>query len=225
MRLTIVVSIVILVLFSLIIFLKIARLPSKTSEEGSDWIDQDTANSYSEYTGDSLYKIEYDSIVRVKDARSGKLINEFQVYVNRYPQNPEIKQMVPDPTDKYVAFLDGENIVSIYNIFTGECEGSNDYYFDDNHQIFFSDDGKYVLMIDYRDATVDILHCPDLEFIAYTSLGYYRNNFYWENENGKLIFYYEVVDSIFKTIFPEDGHGDSLVFSRPVNLGKILTHN
>jgi hypothetical protein len=53
-------------------------------------------------------------------------------------------------------------------------------------------------------------------------MGYYRNNFWWENLNGKLVFYYEVIDSLYKTVFPDDGHGDSLVFSEPVAIGKVV---
>jgi hypothetical protein len=50
-------------------------------------------------------------------------------------------------------------------------------------------------------------------------MGFYRSNFWWENQNWKLVFYYEVVDSLYKTFFPDDEHGDSLVFSKPVNVG------
>lgn len=205
----------------LIILLKRSASTGNEPRNYQDLIDQDTGYSYVEFTPDSLYKIEYDSVVRVRDATSGKLVREFAVWVNRYPDNPWLKQMQPDPTGKYLAFLDSRNIVSIYNIVTGECEGSNDYYFEGNHHIYFSDDGKYLLMVDYREPSVDILSCPELEYIASSGLGYYRNNIRWENKDGKLIFYFEVADSLYKTIFPDDGHGDSLVFSKPAPVGKI----
>jgi hypothetical protein len=204
----------------LVVLLKRSASSENVPGDYRDLIEQDSGYCYVEFTPDSLYRIEYDSVVRVIDARSGKQIREFEVWVNRYPDNPWLKEMLPDPTGKYLAFLDSRNIVSIYNIITGECEGSNDYYFEGNHHIFFSDDGKYLLMVDYREPSVDILHCPDLGYIASSGLGYYRNNIRWEQRNGKLIFYFEVVDSLFKTIFPDDGHGDSLVFGKPEGVDK-----
>jgi hypothetical protein len=181
---------------------------------------QNTADLYIGYTLDSLYKIEYDTIVRVSDTRSGKTINEFHVYLSTFSEYPFLRQMEIDPSGKYLAFLDNLNIVRVYNIFTGECEGVNDYYFDQSSHIFFSDDLKYILMVDFSEATVDILSCPDLKNIASANMGYYRSNFYWENKDGKLVFYYEVVDSLFKTVFPDNGHSDSPVFSKPVYVDK-----
>lgn len=171
---------------------------------------------YIGFTPDSLYRIIYDSVVRVIDTKTGKTVNRFYVYISTYPEVPLLRQMEIDPSGKYIVFLDNLNIAHIYNIFTGECEGVNDYYFDGSHHLFFSDDSKYVLMVDYREATVDVLSCPTLEFIADANLGYYRSYFFWENKNSKLVFYYEMGDSLYKTVFPEDGHGDSLVFSEPV---------
>lgn len=49
----------------------------------SSW--NNSADLYIEYTPDSLYKIEYDTIVRVLDMRSGKTINEFHVYQSTFP--------------------------------------------------------------------------------------------------------------------------------------------
>ena len=37
---------------------------------------------------------------------------------------------------------------------------------------------------------------------------------------GILVFYYEEGDSLYKTVFPDDRHPDSLVFSEPVNVGE-----
>ena len=175
---------------------------------------------YIDYTRDSLYKIEYDTIVRVSDTRSGKTINEFYVSLSTCPEYPYLRQMEIDPSGKYLAFLDNLNIVRVYNIFTGECEGVNDYYFDQSSHIYFSDDPRYFLIVDFREAEVDILSCPRLEFIASGSMGFYRSNFWWENQKGKLVFYYEVADSLYKTVFPDDGHGDSLVFSKPLGIPK-----
>jgi hypothetical protein len=125
-----------------------------------------------------------------------------------------------DPSGKYLAFLDNLNIARVYNIFTGDCEGVNEYYYDRSSHIYFSDDSKYFLVVDYREAEVDILSCPGLKYITTGNMGYYRSNFYWENQNGKLIFYYELVDSLFRTVFPDEGHGDSLVFRKPLGIPK-----
>ena len=180
---------------------------------------QDSMDLYIDYTRDSLYKIEYDTIVRVLDTRSGKTINVFHVSLSTYPEYPFLRQMEIDPSGKFLAFLDNLNIVSVYNIFTGELEGFNDYYYDQSSHIYFSDDSKYFLVVDYREAEVDILSCPGLGYIATGYMGFYRSNFWWENQYGKLVFYYEVVDSLYKTFFPDDEHGDSLIFSKPVNVG------
>jgi hypothetical protein len=183
---------------------------------------KNSVDLYTGFTPDSLYKIEYDTIVRVSNTRSGKTINEFYVSLSSFPEYPFLRQMEIDPSGKYLAFLDNLNIVSVYDIFTGECEGVNDYYFDLSSHIYFSDDSKYFLVVDYREAEVDVLSCPGLEYIATGNMGYYRSNFYWENSGGKLVFYYEVVDSLYKTVFPDDGYHDSLVFSTPVNVGKVV---
>jgi len=87
--------------------------------------DKDSTDLYIDYTLDSLYKIEYDTIVRVSDTRSGKTINEFYVSLSTYPEYPFLRQMAIDPTGKYLAFLDNLNIASVYNIFTGECRINN----------------------------------------------------------------------------------------------------
>jgi len=183
---------------------------------------QNHEDYYTVYTPDSLYYIEYDTIVRVIDSKTGIIKNEFNVYLSTWPEYPFLRQIEVDHSGKYIAFLDNLNIAHIYNLITGECEGVNDYYFDGSHHIYFSDDSKYFLMVDYREATVDILSCPGLEFIADANMGFYRSYFYWENKNGKLVFYYEVVDSLYKTVFPDDGHGDSLVFGKPVAIGKVV---
>lgn len=198
---------------------------NKLSEEDSETFYSDQDESYVEFTRDSIYKIEYDTNVRVWDTRSGEKISEFNVHVSGCPNYPKVKQMELAPSGKYLAFLDYFNIVSVYNIFSGECEGFNDYYFDQSSHIYFSDDLKYFLIVDYREATVDILHCPNLEYIATGNMGYYRSNFHCENINGKLVFYYEVVDSLYRAIFPDDGHADSLVFSKPINVGKVVREN
>ena len=181
--------------------------------------------SYSGFTSDSIYMIDFGTVVRVWDTRSGENISEFDVSISGYPEYPEIRQVELDPSNKYLALLDNLNIVRIYNIFTGECEGVNDYFFDQSRSIYFSDDSRYLLFVDFREAEVDILSCPGLENIATGYMGFYRNNFYWENHDGKLVFHYEVVDSLYKTVFPDDGHGDSLVFSEPVNVSKIFRKN
>ena len=210
----------------IIIFVKCELFSyDNTSQRNLYSKNHDSMDLHIDYTPDSLYKIEYDTIVRVSDTRSGNTINEFHVSLSTYPEYPFLRQMEIDPFGKYIAFLDNLNNVSVYNNFTGECEEVNDYYFDQSSHIYFSDDSKYFLVVDFREAEVDILSCPRLEFIASGSMGYYRSNFWWENQIGKLVFYYEVVDSLYKTVFPDDEYSDSLVFSEPVNVGKIVSND
>ena len=183
-----VLSVVVITVLIIIFIIKEIFSKDKTSQLDfySNW--KNSANLYTEFTRDTLYKIEYDTIVRVSDTKSGKTINEFYVSLSTWPEYPYLRQMEIDPTGKYLAFLDNLNIVRVYNIFTGECEGVNDYYFDQSSHIYFSDDSRYFLIVDFREAEVDILSCPRLEFIASGSMGYYRSNFWWENQNGKLVF-------------------------------------
>lgn len=176
---------------------------------------------YTLYSRDSIYKVVYDTIVRVWDTRSGEKINEFNVCVTGYNEYPDIRQIELDPSGKYLALLDNLDIISVFNICTGDCEGVNDYYYDEQIHIYFSDDLKYFLVVDYREATVDILSCPGLDFITSGYMECCPSNFYWENRDGKLIFYYEAGDSLYKTVFPDDRYTDSLVFSEPVNVGLI----
>jgi hypothetical protein len=206
-----------IVLAGLLVTILLRELLSKDKTSRVDFCSEwgNSAELYIGFTPDSLYRIEFDTIVSVIDTRSGRTINVFHVFCTTYPEYPFLRQMEIDPSGKYIAFLDNLNIVRVYNIFTGECEGVNDYYFDGSHHIYFSDDSKYFLMVDYREATIDILRCPGLEFIADANMGFYRSYFYWENKNGRLVFYYEVGDSLYKTVFPDDGHGDSLLFSEP----------
>ena len=217
-------TILVIIIAGLLITVLKGELFSKDKKSQADLYSEwgNSQDLYIGFTPDSLYRIEYDTIVRVIDKRTVKTINEFHVSLSTYPEYPFLRQMEIDPSGKYVAFLDNLNIVRVYNIFTGECEGVNDYYYDGSRHIYFSDDSNYLLMADYREATVDILSCPGLEFIADANMGFYRSYFYWENKNGKLVFYYEVVDSLYKTVFPEEGHGDSLVFSKPVTIGKVV---
>jgi WD40 repeat protein len=211
------------VLSGIVFLLYIQKFVAKNypSEKKYDVDSSFRDDPYTIYSGDSIYKVVYDTIVRVWNTSSGEKLNEFSVSVSGYPEYPEIRQMELDLSGKYLAFLDNLNIARVYNIFTGECEGVNDYYFDQSSHIYFSDDSKYFLIVDFREAEVNVLSCPGLEYIATGFMGYYRSSFYWENLDGKLVFYYEVVDSLYRTVFPDDGHSDSLVFSKPVNVNKV----
>jgi WD40 repeat protein len=210
------------VLSGIIIFWFIQKFVAKDypSEKKYDVDSLYRDDPYTIYSVDSIYKVVFDTMVRVWDVSSGEKINEFSVSVSGYHEYPKIRQMELDPSGKYLAFLDNLNIARVYNIFTGDCEGVNEYYYDRSSHIYFSDDSKYFLVVDYREAEVDILSCPGLKYITTGNMGYYRSNFYWENQNGKLIFYYELVDSLFRTVFPDEGHGDSLVFRKPLGIPK-----
>jgi len=126
-RLFIATILVIVIAGFLITILKIKLYPKdKTSQADlySEW--GNSQELYIGFTPDSLYRIEYDTIVRVIDKRTVKTINEFHVSLSTYPEYPFLRQMEIDPSGKYIAFLDNLNIVRVYNIFTGECEGVND---------------------------------------------------------------------------------------------------
>jgi WD40 repeat protein len=201
-------------------FIHKSAVISHTSEKIYDIDSLFCDGPYTLYSRDSIYKVVYDTIVRVWDTSSGEEINEFDVSVSGYREYPEIRQIELDPSGKFLAFLDNLNIIRVYNTFTGECEGADDYYYDEPVHIYFSDDLKYFLVVDYREATVDILSCPGLDFITTGYMECCPSNFYWENRDGKLVFYYEEGDSLYKTVFPDYRYPDYLVFSEPVNVGE-----
>lgn len=218
-------SLLLLPFLVLLVFLMGNYLAEKSQKLKSENRLHLSDNLITTFTSDSLFRIECDTIARVIDNRSGKTVNEFPVYSSWFKQFPAIKQIEIDPSDKYLAVLDNYNLLSLYDLFSGELEGFTDYYYEGSHHVYFSDDNRFVLIVDYREATVDILRCPDLEFIADADMGFYRTCFFWENKNGKLIFYYESGDNQYMTLFPDDRFPDSLCFTEPAKSDKPFCLN
>lgn len=186
--------------------------------EVEEWDD-----SYSFYNHDSSYYVVVDSVIQVWNVKTHRKVSEFDVGTDEYGNTMNVKEMAFHPNGRDLAILDKINILTVWDIIEGDCIQYNDLYCYEHHWLNFTDDGKYLLLVDYRDPEVNVLEWPDLNLLAYAYLGSYRNDFSWEYVDGKLEFCYEDNDGfIYKTVFPEDDRADSLVFSKPQIEGRVV---
>lgn len=180
-------------------------------------------NSYNFYSDDSCYYFVVDSTIRVWNAKTHRKISEFDVGNDEYGNTMNVKDLAFHPNGKDLAILNNLNILTVWDIKEGDCIINNDEYCYQHLWVYFTDDGKYLLLIDHRDPEVNVLRWPDLNLLGFAYLGSYRNDFSWEYVNGKIEFCYEEDDGfIYKTVFPEDEHADSLVFSEPQREGMVV---
>lgn len=91
----------------------------------------------------------------------------------------------------------------------------------DEDYIEFSADGKFLMVINYGDVEVMIYQWPGLKRLATGYMGFHRNNFWWENKEGKLVFFYYEDKYTYRTEFPSDPKDDSLSFSEPVCIDSV----
>ncbi|MCX6278017.1 MAG: hypothetical protein NT004_07955 [Bacteroidetes bacterium] len=183
-----------------------------SAEYKDPWID---------YLLDSTYKIVADSQITIYKVKTGEKISSLSM-----PWEP-IRSMAMHPSASHLAVL-GEYTLQFYDLKKDDVSNEDttatwssdapelDVY--DKDAIEFSDDGKFLLVIDYQEADVTIFIWPELKELTTENMGGYRNSFYWENKNGQLIFYYEVYrggKAYYRTRFPADPKADSLYFSKP----------
>jgi WD40 repeat protein len=204
-------------------FLPLHHEEKELSEDYSDFSDTGWDEPFVEFSRDSTYKLVCDSMVHVWNKKTGVLLKEFWFTDSDTVFTGNIEYMAIHPSGKFMAMLDEDFSLTAWDLEKGLCVYSGSTYPLDQYQcIEFSDDGRYLLMVDYEDSMVDIYRWPGLEHLTTGELGTYRNDFNWKYLNGKVLFDYEIGDSIYRIIFPENEKADSLIFSAPVNVGRIV---
>lgn len=216
--------------FLLIIILTIALMKSFHKDKDypdDDIISQEYQDSWTDYLLDSTYKIVADSQITIYKVKTGEKISTLPM------PSGQIRSMAMHPSGSHLAVL-GEYTLQIYDLIKDDILNEDtakmwssdatemDVY--DKGAIEFSDDGRYLMLIDYKETSVTIIQWPELKELTMEYLGGYRNSFRWENKAGKLVFYYEAYrgsKTYYRTEFPADPKTDSLCFSKPVLIDSL----
>jgi WD40 repeat protein len=180
-----------------------------------------------DYFLDSAYKVVADSQITVYKTKTGEKISAF------YKSYEPIRSMAMHPSGSHLLVL-SEYTLDVYDLKkdditehdTSATWSSDNTEIDvgGNDAIEFSADGKYLMVIDYKEAGVTIMEWPGLQQLAYHEMGGYRSSIRWENKAGKLVFFYEVYrgsKACYRTQFPADPLADSLSFSTPVVIDSL----
>ena len=214
-----VISVIVLIIILIAVLLKSDRNQQDHPDDGRISLEQH--DPWIDYLLDSTYKIVADSQITIYKVKTGEKISSLSM-----PWEP-IRSMAIYPSASHLAVL-GEYTLQFYDLKKDDVSNEDttatwssdapelDVY--DKDAIEFSDDGKFLLVIDYQEADVTIFNWPELKELTTENMGGYRNSFYWENKNGQLIFYYEVYrggKAYYRTRFPADLKADSLYFSKP----------
>jgi len=187
---------------------------SKTSPLKLSFMDS-TDNSLVEFSNDSSFKVVYDSMLHFWNCKTGIMTSEFDLMDSDLSSVGRIQYLAIHPSGRFIAIIDEDGILTAWNVKKGNCQrtATDDSFWRCSH-LEFSDDGKYLMSIDYAEATVDIYGWPKLNFITTGEMGRYRNSFNWENKNGKLIFYYQDYDGDYKNVFPVKTSSGKLTFKK-----------
>ncbi len=172
--------------------------------------------SIEKYSPDSSFRVVYDSLVHVFNVKSGKKTAEFDLNRSAGTFFGRVTDLAIDAAGKKLVILSDENTLSSWDIPKGKCLLYNPEYTPSTCDwLEFTVDGKFLFLVSFREAFVDILRWPGLEYITTGNLGRYRNSFSWENQDGKLLFIYEEGEALVKITFPDETNADPLVFSLP----------
>jgi hypothetical protein len=189
---------------------KIKESSQEIPEDDKPWI---------EYFQDSTYKVCITKTIDVYKVKNGRKIKSIEKGLDR------VIAVAIHPSGNHLVVLD-ENYLSVYNLkkkghkpILEKMVGQEYDYID------FSKDGKYLLVIDYKDVEVSIYRWPGLKYLATGYMGFYRNSFWWENHAGKLIFYYRENNYTYKTVFPANPRAPILRFSKEVVVDSIPENN
>jgi hypothetical protein len=171
------------------------------------------------YYLDSTLKVVVDSFITIYDVKTGNKLNS--IYKPK-----GFREMIMHPTGKYLAVLDE---YELFVINTNENDTSY-AHFDyksvdefDKDRVEFSKDGKYIFLIDYAEFRISIYSFPDLKLLDSGKYGDYRNDFWWTERNGRIIFKYEVLGMkkyIYQMYFPVTAL--KLKFSEPVCIDSCI---
>lgn len=165
------------------------------------------------YFKDSTYKVVVDSFITIYEVKTGKKLNSFGK-PNGY------RSMEMHPSGSHLAILDEYELFLLKVNENDTVTLPNDYPFIDEYdkdKVEFSADGKYMLLTDYAEVQICIYSWPELKFLDSGKCGFYRNNFWWKEKAGKLIFTYEEMGLkkyTYRMVFPVSRH--KLQFSEPV---------
>jgi hypothetical protein len=171
-----------------------------------------------DYFLDSTLKVVVDTLIDVYQVKTGKKISSMTI------NNQSILSMAMHPSGSHLLVLD-EYALHVYdlkkdnitNIDTTKTWSDNFFGMDitDMDYIEFTEDGKYLMVIDYKEAEVMILQWPGLKELTSAYMGGHRNSFWWDNEHGKLVFYYKENEICYRTVFPSGSNVYRLHFSKP----------
>jgi hypothetical protein len=177
-----------------------------------------------EYFLDSTYKVVADTLINIYITKTGEKISTLSMFYE------PIHSMAMHPSGQYLAVL-GESFLEVYdlkkdnlaNTYTTMPSSDDDTWLDvmEEDYIEFSADGKYLMVIDYSDAEVMIYKWPGLKYLDSGYMGFLRNNFWWENIAGKLVFHFRESIYTYRTEFPSDPLSGSLTFSEPVLIDSV----
>jgi hypothetical protein len=191
---------------------------AKPASQTSSYFYSDRQPPSTDYYLDSTYKLVIGSRIDVYKVSSGKKINSYEV------RNYTLKSVIMHPSGKYLAIF-YEDYISVYNLTKkGEepCMREDvDAYF---QRAEFSESGKYLLLYNYREPEVEVFSFPGLKSLARQYLGVDRNDFWWEEHGGKIIFFYKEyreMKSYYRTEFPANPLVHLLRFSDPVLIDSI----
>ncbi|MFZ4455988.1 MAG: hypothetical protein ACOYOT_07180 [Bacteroidales bacterium] len=188
-------------------------------------INEDTINfpeeneRWESYFKDSTYKVVVDSMITIYEVKTGKKLNSFGKPIG-------YRSMEMHPSGSHLAVLD-EYQLYLHKVNENDTlTPPEDYTPIDEYDkdcVEFSSDGKYLLLTDYAEVQICIYSWPELKFLDSGKCGFYRNNFWWKEKAGSLIFYYEDIIHFkeskakkftYRMFFPVKPH--KLRFSEPV---------
>lgn len=173
-------------------------------------------DSVVKFSADSNFRVVCDSLVHVWNVNTGTKTGEFTLNGNDFTFFGKVQDLAIHPDGKKLVILSNENILSAWDIPSGKCLLNNtDYSPTECGTLDFTLNGQFLFLVSFREATVDILRWPDLQYITTGNLGRYRNSFSWENLDGKLVFVFEEGDCLFKIEFPDGSNAGSPEFTMP----------
>jgi WD40 repeat protein len=186
------------------------------------------------YSKDSSYYIIFDTPNLKIDSLFGEVFNsQFHVWETKsHKQTSSVhlkfrgfKCLALHPTEKMLAFL-SDYSVETWDLVKGILLDANDEEnFDGFNNLEFSDDGRYLLVLDYRDAEIKIFQLPGLKYLATGNLGVMRNDIWWESKNGREIFYYKEFQYVHRTEFPADSLSDPMIFTPDVIVDSLADNS
>jgi len=175
---------------------------------------------------DSTMMVKVDTIIEIYKVKTGEKISSLPNY------SRSIRSMAMPPSGSHLLVLDDYDLY-VYDIKADELSNTDTtkvWSDDDNGPecygqdlIEFSSNGKYLMVIDFRNQTVSIYQWPGLKYLDTGEIGHHKN-FWWENKAGKLYFFYLMngyKEYTYQMVFPDDSLADTIRFSDPVCIDSV----